>query len=234
MESKEKSCVNCPVWPKSIFKNFNAEQLKHLDTIKKPQSRVKNESLFKQGESVQGIFCNASGLLKVGQKNSSQKIIFSRFVFPGDTVGHRSIFVEDHYKGTCDVVSDAAEVCFFNKKDVVNLFGENNEFAKSLILKISQELDRSVNEHILLSESTAFSRLCSLLLKLFEEYSEVKSGVPMLKSTIAKVDIARILAVTDETVIRFMSDLQKEKIIQSNDKIISLLNESKLKKYAGL
>ncbi|MBY0555450.1 Crp/Fnr family transcriptional regulator [bacterium] len=233
MESKEKSCLSCPVWSKSIFKDFNNAQLKHLDSIKKTSSHKKNESLFKQGQEVDGIYCNASGLLKISQKNLAGKIIFSRFAFPGDTVGHRSIFVEDQYKGTCEVVSDDAEACFINKKDVVNLFSENNEFAKSLIFKISHELDRSVNEHILLNESTAFSRLCALLLKLFDEYSENKSGVRVLKSAISKVDIARSLAVADETVIRFMSELQRNKIIHISGKKISLLNESKLRQYAG-
>lgn len=233
MSSKVKSCINCPAWPKSIFKDFSEAQLNHLDTIKKTNSHKKNEILFKQGQEVSGIYCNASGLLKISQKNAAQKIIFSRFSFPGDTVGHRSIFVEDQYKGTCEVISDDTEACFINKKDVVNLFSENNEFAKSLIFKISYELDRSVNEHILLNESTAFSRLCALLLKLFEEFSESKSGVRVLKAAISKVDIARSLAVADETVIRFMSELQKDNIIQSNDKIISLVNEAKLKQYAG-
>lgn len=229
---EKKSCFNCGAWRQSIFKDFNEKQLLHLNSIKHPNVHKKSENLFKQGEEVKGIYCNASGLLKVIQKNDSDKIIFSRFVFPGDTVGHRSIFVEDKYKGTCEVISDKAEACFVNKRDVLNLFSQSNEFAKALIFKISADLESSVNDHILLSESTAFARLCTLLLKLFDEYSEEKDGLKCVKCNITKVDIARCLSMADETVIRFMSELQKDKIVHTLDKKLVLLNEAKLRQYA--
>ena len=181
---------------------------------------------------MRGLFCNGSGLLKVIQKNQSDKVIFSRFVYPGDTVGHRSIFVEDSYKGTCSVISEQAEVCFINKKEVITLFSENTEFAKALIAKISGELERSVDEHILMRESTAFSRLCSLLIRLFDEYSEKTSEEHFLRAAVSKVDMARCLSMADETVIRFMSELQKDGIIETRDKIIHLLNEKKLRQYS--
>ena len=116
--------------------------------------------------------------------------------------------------------------------DVLKLFSENSVFARSLIVKLAGELDRSVTEQIQMKELSSFARLCQLLEGLFENFSEVQNDAKVLRSAISKVDIARLLSVADETVIRWMADLKREEIVDLRDRRLVLLNPAKLRAYA--
>lgn len=226
------SCRSCPAWRQSLFREFDDAEVAALAVLKKPCHLSKGDVLFEQATPVRGMYCNANGLLKVLQKNQSGKVIFSRLVFPADSAGHRSLFIEACYKGTASVVSEAADVCFIEMADVLKLFSENSVFARSLIVKLAGELDRSVTEQIQMKEISSFARLCQLLEGLFENFSEAQNDVKVLRSAISKVDIARLLSVADETVIRWMADLKKEEIVDLRDRRFVLLNPAKLRAYA--
>lgn len=226
------SCQSCPAWRQSLFREFDDADLAALESLKQPCRLSKGDVLFEQGAVVKGMYCNANGLLKVLQKNQSGKVIFSRLVFPADSAGHRSLFIEAYYKGTASVVSEAADVCFISMADVLKLFSEHRVFARSLIAKLASELDRSVAEQIQMKEISSFARLCRLLEELFENFSEVQSDAKVLRSAISKVDIARLLSVADETVIRWMADLKKEEIVDLRDRRFVLLSPAKLHAYA--
>ncbi len=226
------SCQSCPAWRQSLFREFDDAEVAALAALKRPCHLSKGDVLFEQGAPVRGMYCNANGLLKVLQKNQSGKVIFSRLVFPSDSAGHRSLFIESCYKGTASVVSEAADVCFIEMADVLKLFSENSVFARSLIVKLASELDRSVIEQIQMKEISSFARLCQLLEGLFENFSETQNDVKVLRSAISKVDIARLLSVADETVIRWMADLKKEEIVDLRDRRFVLLNPAKLHSYA--
>ncbi len=214
---------------------MSESELKLLASSKKPCTYKKNQKIFEQGDVVSGIYCNSNGLVKVIQKDSSEKILFSRLAFPGDSVGYRSLFIEKNYKGTATMVSDQGQGCFISHETVSQLFLQNPSFAKALVKKISFELERSVDEKIELKEKSTFARLCYLLINLFEEFSEeTVDGHLSLKSDITKVEIAQILAVADETVIRHMSELKNDKVIQQNGKRLTLINRKQLERLAQL
>jgi len=201
--------------------------------MKNPSQSVlfkKTDLLFKQGEKVKGLFLIEEGIVKVTQKDRKGKIIFARLAFPQDTVGHRSIFIHDSYKGTAEVVTESARVSFFTSEKISEILRTNPEFAKKLISKIAWELQKSEDELIQKKEQSAYSRISKFLYEVSLKYSEKTSvGSLKLKSILHKKDIAQALMLADETVIRNMTELKKEKIIAYEDKRILILNPQKLK-----
>lgn len=233
MSYKQSICNTCPAWKKSLFSSLNEHELFELSKIKAICRYQKNEHLFKQGAEVTGLYCNGEGLVKVDQSDSSGKVKFSRLVYPGDTAGHRSIFIEKNYKGTASAVSESVNCCYISKDNVLQFFAKNNEFAKKLITKLSFELEGSEKDQIESKEKSVFSRVCSLLIKLFDNFSETNlQGTQQLTISISKADIAKILSVADETIIRAMSELKNDSVIDFSGKIILLLNKEKLKSYS--
>lgn len=230
MSFSQRICTTCPAWKKSLFSNLNDQELTQLAQIKAICNLQKNEVLFKQGQTVEGLYCNADGLVKVVQTEPTGQVKFSRLVYPGDTAGHRSIFIESTYKSTASVLSDSLHCCFISKENVLRFFFLNHDFAKKLITKLAIELDRSEKDRIDSKEKTVLARLSSLLLSLFENFSEINdSGQKQLRVSISKADIARVLSVADETIIRTMNDLKNLSILDFSGKIIILLDEEKLR-----
>lgn len=213
------SCHECNVWKKSLFKDFDSSLIEWLAERKKSRTIFKSETLFKQGEEVTGIFCHHEGLSKVIQKDSNDKIRFTRLVFPGDTSGHRSLFIQSVYKGTTIALSDQATACFISIEDTLFLLSKNPSFAKNLIVKISGELNRSEENMMATKEKTVRGRLAQLIYNLAIEYSEkIENDHYVIKTEITKRELAKLLLVADETVIRLMSEMMKEDIIMYSDK----------------
>jgi len=224
------NCRKCPVWKRSLFRDFDENLVSWVAEKKKPVNLQKKEILFKQGQNADGIYCHLSGLAKVVQKDDAGNVRFSRLVLPGDTSGHRSIFIENRYKGTTEVISDSLQACYIPKTDILHLLSSNVSFAKSLVIKISSELERTVEEQISAREKSVRDRLAQILCELHEVHAEpVNEGQWMIKSEIPKVDIASFLSVANETVIRQMSDMKSEGLIAYEGKKIVIKNIEKLK-----
>ncbi len=223
------SCHSCPVWKKSLFKDFDSELISWLAARKESREILKTESFFNQGEEVKGIFCHFSGLTKVIQKDSKEKIRFTRLVFPGDTSGHRSLFIQNTYQGTASVLSDDASACFVSTEDVLFLLSTSPSFAKNLIIKIAGELRRSEEDMMATKEKTVRGRLAQLIYNLAVEYADkLENGDYVIKTEITKREFSKLLLVADETVIRLMSEMMKEEIIMYTDKKLTIRDLEKV------
>ncbi|NOZ53332.1 MAG: Crp/Fnr family transcriptional regulator [Gammaproteobacteria bacterium] len=229
------NCHGCPVWKKSLFKDFDPGLLDWLKKRKVWCNFTKKDRLFNQGQVVEGIFCHLSGLAKVVQKDGKAKIRFSRLVLPGDTSGHRSLFIEQKYKGTADAISDNVQACFILKSDILYLLSNNASFAKNLVIKISTELKRSEEQQISVKEKTVRARLAHVIYYLCNEYSDqINEEQFVIRSEITKKDLASLLLVANETVIRLMSEMKTEGLISYQDKKIVINDLDKIKKLSRL
>ena len=225
-----KNCSECPVWKKSLFRDFNDQLIDWITAKKKTVELKKKDILFEQGQKVEGIFCHLSGLAKVVQKDEEGNVRFSRLVLPGDTSGHRSIFIETSYKGTADVISDSLQSCYIPKEDILYLLSSNVSFAKNLVVKISSELVRSEENQIMAREKNVRSRLAQMLFELYEAHAlPIGDDQWLIEAEITKVDIAGFLAVANETIIRQMSEMKSEGLIAYQGKKIVIRDLEKLK-----
>ena len=230
-----KDCRSCPVWKKSLFRDFDQGLIRWVTEKKKTVSLKKKDILFRQGQEVEGIFCHLSGLAKVVQKDTKDNIRFSRLVLPGDTSGHRSLFIETAYKGTADVISQELQACYIPKADILYLLSNNASFAKNLVIKISMELIRSEEEQISVKEKSVRGRLARLLCELCDVDSEKLNDKQLLiKSDLTKRDIAGFLSVAHETIIRLMSEMKSEGLIDSEGKKIVINDLDQLRRLSRL
>lgn len=224
-----KDCRECPVWKKSLFRDFDESLVSWVTEKKKTVNLRKKDVLFEQGQEVNGIYCHLSGLAKVVQKDAAGNIRFSRLVLPGDTSGHRSLFIEEKYKGRADVISESLQTCYIPKSDILHFLSSNVSFAKNLVIKISSELVRSEEEQILAKEKNVRGRIAQMLCELHKVHSDPhEENQWLIKSEITKVDIAGFLAVANETIIRQMSEMKSEELIGYEGKKIIIKDLKKL------
>lgn len=224
------NCNDCPVFKTSLFKDFNLEQINWLASKKKAHNLNKKDTLFSQGQNVEGIYCHLDGLAKVTQTNSAGDVQFTRLVFPGDTSGHRSLFIENKYKGTALVISNHLQACFISNSDILFLLSHNPSLAKNLIIKISAELNRTEDEVISVKKRNVRSRLAYLLYSLGNKYAEeINSSQRLIKYEISKKDISSLLMVANETIIRLMSEMKNEGLVSYEGKRILINDIDKIK-----
>ena len=103
-------------WNHPLFKDFSEELKNWLGGRLEKRRFKKGEFLFSQGETVQGIFVHLAGLAKITQKDEHGKVEYSRLVLPGDSSGHRSLFIENSYKGSAEVLSESLMAVFIKRR----------------------------------------------------------------------------------------------------------------------
>lgn len=228
-----RACDKCPVWQQSLFRDVGSELTEWLAERKLGRTFEKGESLFAQGQTVGGIYCHHEGLSKVVQTDTAGRVRFMRLVLPGDTSGHRSIFIETTYKGTASSISSHVGACYIHKQDILYLLANSAPFARNLVTKIATELKRTEDDTISIREKQVRNRLAQLIYRLCDDYADTLDDKRFLiRSEITKKDIASLLMVADETVIRLMSELKADGIIGYMKKQILVLDYAKLRKLA--
>lgn len=229
-----KDSTEVDIWNHPLLTSFHAGQRKWLAKRLKKISLEKGDRLFKQGETVTGIYLHMKGLAKITQKDRQGQIEFSRLVLPGDTSGHRSLFIESTYKGTAEALSDQLEVMFLSLEDVTLLLSKSISFTKNIITKISKELSRTEEEIVLKKKKSVRERVADLIYHLCLNYAEqVGENEFVIKSEISKREIAKILLVSNETVIRVMSEMKSDNIIAYQKKRLRIRQLDQLSKIAN-
>ena len=228
-----KSCVSCPVWTKSLFRSLTKDEVAQLAAEKTALSLKRQDELFGQGDATRGLYCLSEGLVRVEQRGPSGKSRFIRLALPGDTAGHRSVFVDKTYKGTATIIADYAEACFIPSSTLLRLLGHSPNFAVHFVQKIAVELEKSEEDRLAIKEKTVRSRLAEILAVLGQKYADRTShNSALLKSELSKVDLARMLSVADETVIRLMTEFKNDGLIGYAGRRIHVLNSGKLSQIA--
>lgn len=224
------TCNQCPIWQQSLFRDFDAELIAWLAQKKIARTFNKDDHLFTQGNAVRGLYCHFDGLAKVVQTDAAGKIGFTRLVLPGDTSGHRSLFIENTYKGTADVISKHLGACYIPKEDILHLLSTSASFAKNLVTKIAIELQRTEEDTFSIKEKTVRNRLALLIVRLCDDYAEkLDENKFVIRSEITKRDIASLLMVANETIIRLMSEMKLEGLVTYENKRMLVLDYEKIR-----
>ena len=148
-------------------------------------------------------------------------------------VGHRSVFSNENYGGTATAIEDSS-VCFIDKKYIVKLLQKEPSVACHLITALGKELGEAENKVASFSQKNVFERTCEVLLLLKESHGKGEGKKFRIDLKLTREELASMVGTATETLIRIMSDLKQEGVIEQDGKIILINDEKKLIKFANL
>lgn len=236
MNSKLKApsnCNDCPTRGKGIFCELEGMILNDLSEQKIENTFKKGQTLFVEGNPPYGMYCISKGNIKVTKMGDDGKDAIVRIATDGDVLGHRSIFTDAHYSATATAMEDTT-VCFIDKKYIINLVQDNPSVATNLLSKLSRDLGASENKVASFSQKNVRERLAELLLLLKESHGEDENGKTKLNIKLTREEMASLIGTATETLIRFMSELKEEGLVEQVGKTIYISDEQRLIDYANL
>lgn len=232
MKSCIHSCVNCPSWKKSIFSELSTQEAEELAPIKKSMILKKNESAFSQGDAVKGLYCIGTGGLKIIQKINSMDTLI-RLAPPGDTAGHRSLFLDTQYKGSAIAMADT-EICFISQDVISKLLNTNTYFALKLIKKMAADINLTEELNISQRQKNVRERFAELLLFLDLNFGRQESDTRnIIEMKLTRQEIASLIGTAQDTIIRLFSEFKENNWIKEVEKNIVILDRSMIKKLSG-
>jgi CRP-like cAMP-binding protein len=227
------SCIDCDSKEKGIFCDLQSEELLEISKHKVSNHYKKGQTLFLQGNPTYGLFCISKGKVKVLQMGADGRESLIRVASNGDVVGHRSLFTEEYYSTTASVIEDSV-ICFLDKRYIIKAIQEKPSVSFHIIEKFSKDLGAAENKMSSMFQKNVRERLAELLLLLKESYGVKEGRKYRLEIKLTRDEMASMIGTANETLIRFMSELKSEGIIEQEGKILYVCKEGELVKLANL
>ena len=212
-----KTCFMCqlslPEWHPAIAnnrKNFIAK---------------KGESIFNEGDPVQGVYFVTSGNVKIHKKWGDKELIL-RFANDGAIFGHRGITTKIDAYPISATALETTHFCVIDLDFFKTTLKVNHDFAHNMLMFYADELHSSERKMRNLALMSVKGRLAVALLELKEQFGLDQDG--FLSLELSRQDLAAFTGATYETVFRTMNELLAEQLIKVKGKALGILNEAGL------
>ena len=98
---------------------MSKEELKKVSDSKTTKTVKKGESLFEEGDKLNGVYCVRNGVSKMSKLSPNGKDQIVKLATKGEVMGQRSVISEEHANLSAVAISDM-EVCFIPKESITS------------------------------------------------------------------------------------------------------------------
>lgn len=220
-------CEQCIVREFSALKALNKDELIRIAGCKTSYTVKKGETIFDEGDSLNGIYCIKDGVCKLSKLSDNGKDQIVKLVKKGELLGQRSLISEETTNLSAVAIEDM-QVCYIPKQEILQFFNENNQFSLNMMKSVCGDLKDADDNMVNLAQKTVKQRLAETLLKLETDFGIHEDG--SLKIQLSREEIAGMIGTATESCIRLLSEFNKEGWITLQGKKITITNKKALQR----
>lgn len=223
-------CDQCIVREFSALKALTKDELIRMSDCKTSRIFKKGETIFEEGENVNGVFCVKDGVCKMTKLSPNGKDQIVKLVKKGELLGQRSM-ISDEPANLSAVALEDMQVCFVPKSEIIGFFNQNNKFSMNMMRTVCGDLKEADDVMVDMAQKTVKERLAHTLLYLEEVFGTNPDQT--LKLQLSREEIASMIGTATESCIRLLSEFNKLGYIALNGKKISIANKKQLQLIAN-
>lgn len=186
----------------------------------------KGKAVFKEGDSVEGIYFIYRGWVKIHKEWTHPKELVVRFAGPGDIIGHRGLGDKKQYPVSATALEDST-VCFVPEEFLETCLRSNPTLTYRLMQFYAVELQKAERRMRDLVHMETKGRIAGALMEMNNRFGTNLEG--FISMPVSRQDIAAYAGTTYETLFKLFIELKKDKIIATSGKFIKIRNETKLR-----
>jgi CRP/FNR family transcriptional regulator len=214
-----KSCFLCrfclPHWLPAIASQKQNIELK------------KGRQLFKEGDTVKGIYFIYSGTVKVHKRWGREKELILRFAKAGDIAGQLGLGDETIYPVSATAIGPGL-ACFVAMDFLEPTLTINNNFTRQLLRVLANDLQESEKRMRNLAHMPVKGRVAQALITLQNQFGTTAGGY--INMDLSRQDLASFTGAAYESLFRVLIELADEKLITVSGKSILVADEAALRK----
>src|SRR6056297_3367812 len=222
------NCKNCAyrTW---AFKNLSQEELSLINEKKVEKFYRKGENIYTEGDPVNSFLYLQNGLVKLYKTESNHKEHIISIAKPKDFIGLLSIFSNKEHNYSVAAIEDSI-ICFVDLDLLKKFIKTNGDFALDFFEKISSLSDSIIKTRVDINTRQLRGRIAYILLFFAQKiYNTTKFNLP-----ISRKEIADLIDMSTENVIRVLSEFRKDGLIQIEGKNIIINDMERLQKIYDL
>ncbi len=220
-------CKDCVI-RNLVFAHLKDAEFENVCTLKLEKDYRKGEIIYEKGQYTEHLVYLKKGMVKYYQSFHDNRNSIITLSIPHDIFALITIFQpESVHQFSMSAVEDST-VCFIPIKIIKDIILENGNFSLDLIQKNNQAAQQIINHFLLLNSKNLRGRVAHVLLHLATHiYHKDIFELP-----VSRKEIAELIGMTTENVIRTLSEFRKEKIIRINGKEIEIVEKERLHKIS--
>lgn len=208
------------------FPDLSENELSRLIPTDSVKYYKKGTVVYEEGTKIKGCYFIYSGILKIYQTGTGGKEQIIKFEQGGDLFGFRSVISCEPACTSIKTLSDAV-LCYIPGTALLSLLKSNFGFAYEILQLACKELGES-NRYIRdIAQKSVKKRLAEILVMIAEDFGLENDSILKLNPT--REDLSNFAGTATETIIRLLSELKNEGLIELQGRKIKLLDIGKLK-----
>ncbi|MFH0867431.1 MAG: Crp/Fnr family transcriptional regulator [Bacteroidota bacterium] len=221
------NCFDC-VLKSLLFKHLSNEEMTNMCHSKTEKQYKKGETIIEEGTAIENFVYLKDGLVKLYKRIDNTKSQIISVAKPFDFISLLSVFSNTTYNFSVSALEDST-ACIVDLKLIKDIIRKNGNFALDIIEKMNVASDSIIQSYLDRNRKNLRGRIAYILLYFSDEiYKQEKFEIP-----VSRKEIAELIEMTTENVIRVMSEFRRDKIIQINGKEITILNKDMLQKICN-
>ena len=215
-------CENCIM--RGLISSYVPEEDNDvLCRVKRQKAFKKGEIIVKQGEPIVDFFYIKSGIVKLSATTESQRTHIISIAKPHDYISLLTVFHGKHYAYTMTAI-EYTEICIFPLNLIIDMAMRYGNLAIGLLKKSSKTSDDIIGRFVQNNSRNLRGRIAMTLLEFSKEIYKSR----IFEMPISRKEIAELIGMTTENVIRILSEFKKEEIIRIEGKEIEILDFDRL------
>ncbi len=200
--------------------------LNHLHENKKPRSYKKKHDIYREGEQGNFLYFIVSGKIKSIRTNDDGKELITSIYIPGDFFGYEALLEHKEHQDSAETM-ESSEIILIPKDEFFELIYSNKEVSRKFIEMLSNKVLEKEQNLLNLAYNSVRQRTAEALLTISQKYNV--DGLPEFELSVSRDDLSNMVGTATESVIRVISDLKDEKILETRSGKIVILDENKLR-----
>ncbi len=221
-------CQNCQL-RSHLFDKLNDEELAFINKNKKTQLIKKGGIISRSGEPIREFIYLTEGLVKmqkIGRNDKEQIVSLAR---PLDFIGLLSVFSREKYEYTVTALVDSV-VCRISIDSMKKMVSMNGQFSLDILKFIGNISGEIIKHTYAINSKNLRGRIALILVEFSEKYFYSKA----FDLPISRKEMAEMIDMTPENVIRILSEFRRDGLINLRGKHIEILNMNMLTKIRDL
>lgn len=206
----------------------DARKYHNLDSLTssyKPRTYKKKNEIFRNGDYPNYLYLVEKGKVKTIKINEDGKELITGIFTNGDFFGYEALLKEVNHEDSAEAIEEST-IVQIPKTEFFELLYSNRDVAQRFIQMLSKNVVDKEQQLIDLAYNSVRQRTAGALLTVHDKYN----GADNQPLKISRDDLSNMVGTATESVIRVLSDLKDEEIIEIQSGKIIIKSVEKLQK----
>jgi DNA-binding response OmpR family regulator len=205
------------------------EALKDIGRDRKTRKVPRKEMLFHEGDELRYVPYLVEGKVRTFKINNDGKEFVTGLHSPGEFIGYMGLLENGRAMESAEVLEDG-EIALIPREDLLSLLYKDRDVSIRFIKMLAQDVKEKEKHLLQLAYASVRQRVAQALLRVQGQFADGQNA--HLGIRMSREDLASIVGTATESLIRCLTELKEEGVVETQGRDIRIVDKARLEKLA--